>query len=777
MAKIRIYELAKELKKESKELLEFLGNNELKPASGIEDTDAEKVRRHFAPKTSEKKEAPSKVEKETKDTVENKMVNQAAPASASADAEPKKKKPVFLFRPENSSFNNKNSGHGNNKRGGQGQRRQNPNGGRNEGSNRGQQQRRDQGNRPIRPNVPTTAQQYKDYAREEERREPVKPVEKPVRPTETPVVQEVPADKIRKPIVEEPVKETAPVNNAPATNPIELPIEKPVVETKAAPAVKPAVQAEKKDAPAEKTAKQEEKRTPMDSQRAETQRLFEKNTQGQIRNVYREMQEENASRLAAQKERREREAQNGERNNNERGERPYNRNSGDRPYNRNGQNGQNGDRPYNRNSGDRPYNRNGQNGQNGDRPFNRSSGDRPFNRNGQGGQGRDNRGIFGGQSGQGGQNRGGMNVRFNRENSGESASALNAKADIRGSAKKNNNNSHDKARQDRDRTGRSKNAENFKNLSKNNDHSKKPVQRVEEEVIKMIVLPEIITLKDFAEKMKMKPAELIKKLFLQGKMMTLNSELSYEEAEEIALEYDILCEKEVQVDVIEELLKEEDEDEGLMVKRPPVVCVMGHVDHGKTSLLDAIRDTNVTAREAGGITQHIGAYMVECNGEPITFLDTPGHEAFTAMRMRGAQATDIAVLVVAADDGVKPQTVEAINHAKAAGVEIIVAVNKIDKPAANVERVKQELTEYELIAEDWGGSTIFVPVSAKNHENIDQLLEMILLVTEVKELKANPNREMRGIVIEAKLDKGRGPVATVLVQTVSYTHLTLPTKA
>ena len=216
--------------------------------------------------------------------------------------------------------------------------------------------------------------------------------------------------------------------------------------------------------------------------------------------------------------------------------------------------------------------------------------------------------------------------------------------------------------------------------------------------------------------------------------------------------------------MIAELLKEDEEDESKMVPRPPVVCVMGHVDHGKTSLLDAIRATKVTDREAGGITQHIGASVVTCNGQKITFLDTPGHEAFTAMRMRGANSTDIAILVVAADDGVMPQTVEAISHAKAAGIEIIVAINKIDKPSANIERVKQELSEYELIPEDWGGSTIFVPVSAHTHEGIEQLLEMILLTAEVCELKANPKRKARGVVIEAKLDKGRGAVATVLVQ-------------
>ena len=285
-----------------------------------------------------------------------------------------------------------------------------------------------------------------------------------------------------------------------------------------------------------------------------------------------------------------------------------------------------------------------------------------------------------------------------------------------------------------------------------------------EEQIKTISVPEKISIRDLAERMHLQAAEIIKKLFLQGKMMTPNSEVSYEEAEEIALGYDILCEKEQKVDVIEELLREEEEDESEMVSRPPVICVMGHVDHGKTSLLDAIRSTNVTGKEAGGITQAIGAYMVSIDGRDITFLDTPGHEAFTAMRMRGANSTDIAILVVAADDGVMPQTIEAINHAKAAGVEIIVAINKIDKPAANPDHVKQQLAELELIPEDWGGDTIMVPVSAHTHEGIDDLLEMILLVAEVKELKANPKLPAHGVIVEAKLDKGRGPVATVLVQ-------------
>ena len=291
-----------------------------------------------------------------------------------------------------------------------------------------------------------------------------------------------------------------------------------------------------------------------------------------------------------------------------------------------------------------------------------------------------------------------------------------------------------------------------------------PKKEKKEEQIKQITIPKMLTIKDLADAMKIQPSAIVKKLFLQGKIVTVNQEIDFDTAEEIAMEFDVLCEQEEEIDVIEELLKEEEEDEKKMKKRPPVVCVMGHVDHGKTSLLDAIRDTNVTDREAGGITQHIGASVVNINGESITFLDTPGHEAFTAMRLRGACSTDIAVLVVAADDGVMPQTVEAINHAKAAGVEIVVAINKIDKPSANIERVKQEMTEYELIPEDWGGSTIFVPVSAHTKEGIPELLEMILLTAEMLELKANPNRRARGLVIEAQLDKGKGPVATVLVQ-------------
>ncbi len=325
-----------------------------------------------------------------------------------------------------------------------------------------------------------------------------------------------------------------------------------------------------------------------------------------------------------------------------------------------------------------------------------------------------------------------------------------------------------KRNQEHDALG-SKKKERYGNLEKNSAKKKpkgnqmKMESRNEDEILTLI-LPEHLTIRELADKMKVAPSAVVKKLFMKGQMVTVNQDVDFEQAEEIAMEFNCICEPEEKVDVIAELLKEDDDDPKKMVSRPPVVCVMGHVDHGKTSLLDAIRDTRVQAKEAGGITQKIGAYVVSINGQDITFLDTPGHEAFTAMRMRGANSTDIAILVVAADDGVMPQTVEAINHAKAAGIEIIVAINKIDKPNANIERVKQELSEYELIPEDWGGSTIFVPVSAHTHEGIESLLEMILLTAEVLELKANPKRNARGLVIEAELDKGRGAVATILVQ-------------
>ena len=454
---------------------------------------------------------------------------------------------------------------------------------------------------------------------------------------------------------------------------------------------------------------------------------------------------------------------------NRQGDRPYQNRQGDRPYQ--GRQGQGGDRSYqNRQGGDRPY----QGRQDGDRPYqSRQGGDRPYqSRQGQGGD-RPYQNRQGGdrpyQNRQGGdrpyQGRSG-----GRQNADDRAALDRAALDHANAERANSEKRAYKEKANRERQNRERKEQERDNLTalkgkpkKNGFQMPKPEEKKEDE-IRTITLPEVLTIKELADALKVQPSVIVKKLFLQGIVVTVNQEISYEKAEEIALEYNCIAEPEVKVDVIEELLKEEEEDESRMVPRPPVVCVMGHVDHGKTSLLDAIRNTNVISGEAGGITQHIGASVIKYNGQRITFLDTPGHEAFTAMRMRGANSTDIAILVVAADDGVMPQTVEAISHAKAAGIEIIVAINKIDKPSANIDRVKQELAEYELISEDWGGSTIFVPVSAKTHEGIDTLLEMLLLTAEMHELKADPKREARGLVIEAELDKGKGPVATVLVQ-------------
>ena len=444
-----------------------------------------------------------------------------------------------------------------------------------------------------------------------------------------------------------------------------------------------------------------------------------------------------------------------QRNNN----RPYgDRNQGDRPA-------RNGDRPYGeRNQGDRPQ-------RNGDRPYgDRNQGDRPqrnndrparngerYNDKFQGGKPEFNKEDNGSRP----QRNNDRPARRDDRNSGafDGADALKDR-EAKDQRNRDRENNRKKNNDFRDKTEK---LENTKALEKNLLNKKKK-EEADEDVIKTLILPDTLTIKELADKMKVQPTALVKNLFLKGQIVTINQDIDFATAEEIALEYNCICEHEVKVDVIAELLKDEDDPEDTLVPRPPVVCVMGHVDHGKTSLLDAIRSSKVTEKEAGGITQHIGAYTVDVNGQSVTFLDTPGHEAFTAMRLRGAKSTDIAILVVAADDGVMPQTIEAINHAKAAGIDIVVVVNKIDKPSANVERVKQELTEYDLIAEDWGGSTIFCPVSAHTGEGIDNLLEMLLLTAEMRELKANPNRKARGLVIEAKLDKGRGPVATILVQ-------------
>ena len=466
--------------------------------------------------------------------------------------------------------------------------------------------------------------------------------------------------------------------------------------------------------------------------------------------------------------------QNGERRGNYQGQGGERRPQGQNGERRGNYQGQGGERRPQGQNGERRGNYQGQGGerrpqgQNGERRggYQGQGGGRPQGQNGE------RRGGYQGQDGerrpQNGDRRGGQRGGSSIPKASMESKPLTKESRTR--TDRNNDRNRKNSGEDKFDRLEKKNVSRGNNAGKNQKNSKPqtvkpaPAPEKKEDEIKNIILPETMTIRELADKMKVQAAAIVKKLFLQGKIVTVNHEIDYETAEEIALEFNCIAEPEEKVDVIAELLKEDEEDESKMVPRPPVVCVMGHVDHGKTSLLDAIRHTHVIAKEAGGITQHIGAYMVTINGQKITFLDTPGHEAFTAMRMRGANATDIAILVVAADDGVMPQTIEAINHAKAAGIEIIVAINKIDKPSANIERVKQELSEYELIPEDWGGSTICVPVSAHTGEGMDTLLEMILLTAEVNELKANPNRKARGLVIEAQLDKGKGPVATVLVQ-------------
>ena len=733
MAKIKIHELAKEFGVQSKEVIAFLQSKgiEAKAAqSAVEDDAAGLVRKHFgsgapkpaaeekeskaAPKakestkTAETKEAVKTDTKEAGKPVENKETVKAAEnkeaGKENAEAPKKKKTIIFVSNPQNSRVPGQPSGRNNQ---GQGNR-----GGMN--GNQGQNQRNNQNVRSGQP-------------------APVRPIKPLTPPSPTPSVQMVPSRQPQKAVPKaEPAREEKLQSQTDNTAAAGTAAPKPAVE-------RPAT---------DRTAAERQADRPVQANAADRPSYGNRDNR-----------------------------------NGQGGDRPYgnrdNRNgqSGDRPYgNRDNRNGQGGDRPYgnrdNRNGqgGDRPYgNRDNRNGQGGDRPYgnrdnrNGQGGDRPYgnrdNRNGQGGD----RPSFGNRDNRNGAGRDGGFRKPGQGGSKGFAPETTAK-----DAEKHRDEEKRRISQEKDKRSRKdfmyEEEEPLKNKPGRFIKPEKKKEEATEEAIKVIVLPETITIKDLADKMKVQSSAIIKKLFLEGKMVTVNQEISYEEAENIAMEYDILCEKEVKVDVIEELLKEDDENDENLVSRPPVICVMGHVDHGKTSLLDAIRKTNVTDREAGGITQHIGAYTVSVNNRKITFLDTPGHEAFTAMRMRGANATDIAILVVAADDGVMPQTVEAINHAKAAGIEIIVAVNKIDKPNANVDRVKQELTEYELIPVDWGGTTEFVPVSAKSGEGIDDLLETILLTADILELKANPNRKARGLVIEAELDKGRGPVATILVQ-------------
>ena len=641
MAKMKVHELAKELDRQSKELIAFLQDKgyEVKVAqSSIEDEAIALVRKQFgkaeALQTEEKKEIPvkeeAKPEEPKKEEVRKEEPKKSMTKPETAKEEPpKKKKIIFVSNPHNSKMPGQRSNQS-----------QSGNGGNNGYQNRNNNDRRQNNNmnsaRPVQTqNVP----------------------HKIIRPTQKPI-----------PVTAEPY----------------------------------------------------EVRQKQQQERRLEQQKQEKRERENAAQRQREAQERTASQDRPANQNR----QPGQDRQNNGGETRRNNNQ-NRP-------------PYNNNQGDR---RPGNNGAGYNRPGNNS--DRPQRGNG------------------------GPDNRFKKNNNQKEFMSENPIKDM----EKHRDDEKRRANQERDK--RSKKDliyEDDEAAMKNRNKAGrfiKPEKRAEEAVeeqIKVITIPESLTIKDLADKMKIQPSAIIKKLFLQGQIVTVNSEISFEDAENIAIDYEIICEKEEKVDVIEELLKEEEEDETDMVSRPPVICVMGHVDHGKTSLLDAIRKTNVTDKEAGGITQAIGAYTVNVKGQSITFLDTPGHEAFTAMRMRGANSTDIAVLVVAADDGVMPQTVEAINHAKAAGIEIIVAVNKMDKPNANIDRVKQEMTEYELIPVDWGGSTEFVPVSAKSGEGIEDLLETILLTSEILELKANPNRNARGLVIEAELDKGRGPVATVLVQ-------------
>ena len=556
--------------------------------------------------------------------------------------------------------------------------------------------------RPIRPTV-VPSQMEVDF-----HKEPVAP--KPA-PKAEPVKEPVTAPAPEAAVSTAPAAETAAPVTAPEAAPVKAETAPAPAAEKPAPAAETAAPAAEKTAPSEKAARESERTG--EGTRTERQGGYRNDRQG-----------------------------GGYRNDRQSGGQGGFRNDRQGGYRNDRQGGQGGQSGFSRD-------RDGRNSR-GARP---GQGFRP-----QGGQAAGGRPSFG-QNARPGQAAGGR-----RTGGGRPADSGFAGAD----SKKRDDNKR-KMNQDRDRRSKkdliySEENEKQKNRPGRFIRPEKKAEDKVEEQIKTIKIPEKLTIRELAEKMHLQASEIIKKLFLAGKIMTVNSEVSYEEAESIAMDYDILCEQEEKVDVIEELLKEDDENEEDMVERPPVICVMGHVDHGKTSLLDKIRSTSVTSKEAGGITQAIGAYTVSVNDRSITFLDTPGHEAFTAMRLRGATSTDIAVLVVAADDGVMPQTIEAINHAKAAGVEIIVAVNKIDKPDANIEKVKQEMTNYELVPTDWGGSTEFVPVSAKTGEGIEDLLETILLTADILELKANPKRLARGLVLEAKLDKGRGPVANVLVQ-------------
>lgn len=665
MAKIKVHEIAKELEKQSKEIIAFLQDKgiEVKAAqSSIEDDVAAMVRKAFGGSKAdtetvkEKEAAPVTAEKqeETKKAEPEKAPEKPeAPAQGTSEPPKKKKKIIFVSNPHNSNFSSQQRPQGNN--------RPMQNQGQRPGGNRQGQGRAQEAPHKI------------------------------IRPLTAPSVMESTRVDFRENARKLENERIAAKNN----------------------------QAREKEA---------ERQAQENNQQQKPQAATTENTANQ--NARPAAGDRRPARPAGRDDRYQRNERSSQGSYNNQGER-NNRNDSRRPEGGSRAGAQNGRNDFRNNNGERNYNRPGNN------------------------QGRSERGPQG------------QDNRFKRAE--KPGKGFAAETPVKDEKRRD----EEKRRISQEKDKRSKKdfmyeedeaAAKSKNKAGRFIKPEKKVEDKVEEQIKVITIPETLTIKELADKMKLQPSVIIKKLFLQGQIVTVNSEISFEDAENIAIDYEIICEKEQKVDVIEELLKEDEDAEETLVSRPPVICVMGHVDHGKTSLLDAIRKTNVTDKEAGGITQHIGAYTVNVNGQSITFLDTPGHEAFTAMRMRGANSTDIAILVVAADDGVMPQTVEAINHAKAAGIEIIVAVNKIDKPGANVDRVKQEMTEYELIPVDWGGTTEFVPVSAKSGEGIENLLETILLTAEILELKANPNRRARGLVIEAELDKGRGPVATVLVQ-------------
>lgn len=665
MAKIKVHEIAKELEKQSKEIIAFLQDKgiEVKAAqSSIEDDVAAMVRKAFGgskadTETAKEKEAApvtAEKQKETKKAEPEKAPEKPeAPAQGISEPPKKKKKIIFVSNPHNSNFSSQQRPQGNN--------RPMQNQGQRPGGNRQGQGRAQEAPHKI------------------------------IRPLTAPSVMESTRVDFRENARKLENERIAAKNN----------------------------QAREKEA---------ERQAQENNQQQKPQAATTENTANQ--NARPAAGDRRPARPAGRDDRYQRNERSSQGSYNNQGER-NNRNDSRRPEGGSRAGAQNGRNDFRNNNGERNYNRPGNN------------------------QGRSERGPQG------------QDNRFKRAE--KPGKGFAAETPVKDEKRRD----EEKRRISQEKDKRSKKdfmyeedeaAAKSKNKAGRFIKPEKKVEDKVEEQIKVITIPETLTIKELADKMKLQPSVIIKKLFLQGQIVTVNSEISFEDAENIAIDYEIICEKEQKVDVIEELLKEDEDAEETLVSRPPVICVMGHVDHGKTSLLDAIRKTNVTDKEAGGITQHIGAYTVNVNGQSITFLDTPGHEAFTAMRMRGANSTDIAILVVAADDGVMPQTVEAINHAKAAGIEIIVAVNKIDKPGANVDRVKQEMTEYELIPVDWGGTTEFVPVSAKSGEGIENLLETILLTAEILELKANPNRRARGLVIEAELDKGRGPVATVLVQ-------------